>query len=158
VRDMAIKKSHYCVAAAYLLIFVLFGVYMAHERKLDKALNNFNNASMPPPSGSTDSTITVPQAPAPAISTETGALPINSPSAPPAAQQNWKYAEFCPGGEGLGSRLVVDGRVVETRSADLRQVWYAPGWDAKMVDKTLDKIRQDGGSITDVVCFNHVQN
>lgn len=152
---MAIRKSHYWVAGAYLLIFVLAGIYMAHERKVDKALNDSYNASIPQPSNSTDSTITAPQDTATEISTQTGTLPIDLPPAPPAPPQNWKHAEFCPGGEGLGSRLVVDGMVVETRSSDLRQVWYAPGWDAKRVEKTLAKIRQDGGTSGFIA---HVQN
>lgn len=142
---MAIRKSHYCVAGAYLLIFVLFGVYMAHERKLDKALNDSNKEAIPQVSGSTE--MTGPQDTASTISTQTGTIPVDIPSAPsspPSVHQNWKHAEFCADGAGIGSRVVVDGKTVESRSFDLRLVWYASGWDAKRVDDALDKMRRGG--------------
>ena len=132
------------VAGAYLFIIVSAGIYMAHQghenlaaidSNGDKALND-SKAAIPQLPGLTDSTMTAPHGTAQVISTQAGAIP----NLPPVPQQNWKHAEFFPGGVGLGSRLVVDGRVVETRSSDLRQVWYASGWDATRVNKTLDKI------------------
>src|SRR5664279_2804909 len=117
---MAIKKSMYWIAGAYLFVFMLAGIYMAHqdhedlvaagmgsyEHRLDKAQNDSNKATIPQLSGSTDSTMTDPlhEDTAPAMQVDTTHVDL-----PAVTQQNWKHAEFCTGGEGLGSRLVVDG-------------------------------------------------
>ena len=98
--------------------------------------------------GLTDPTMTTSHGTALVISTQTDAIDL---PAPPVPQQTWKHAEFFPGGEGSGSRLVVDGKTVETRSSDLRHVWYAPGWDTKKVDKTLEilhKSMKEPGSVS----------
>ena len=56
----------------------------------------------------------------------------------------WQHAQFCVGGC-FGSRLVVDGKVVEIRSKNLHRVWFAPGWNADKVDQVVKVILTNNG-------------